>query len=91
MIAVPGRSSRIACAACRPSVACTDGIRTSMLANSGRAERTRASSSYRSLPGDHVEAGTVEQAGETLAQQDIVVGQYDPGCALALRRRFGCL
>ena len=45
MIAVPGSSSRITLAACSPSVACAGGIRMSMIASSGRAERTWASSS----------------------------------------------
>ena len=45
MIAVSGSSSRISCAACRPSVACAGGIRMSMIATSGLVEWTRASSS----------------------------------------------
>src|SRR5580704_7540201 len=45
IIAVPGSSSRITRAACRPSVACAGGIRMSMIASSGWTERTRASSS----------------------------------------------
>src|SRR5712691_3271286 len=44
MIAVPGSSARITRAACRPSVACVGGIRMSIIARSGRTERTRASS-----------------------------------------------
>ena len=39
---------------------------------------------------DNVESRTVEQAGEAFAQQDIVIGEHDPGCPPALRRRFGC-
>ena len=45
MIAVPGSSARITRAACSPSVACPGGILMSMIASSGRAERTWASSS----------------------------------------------
>jgi hypothetical protein len=39
---------------------------------------------------DDVEPGTVEQAGETFTQQDIVVGEHDPGCGPALWRRLRC-
>src|SRR5580658_2993307 len=45
MIAVPGSSARITRAACSPSVACPGGILMSMIASSGRAERTWVSSS----------------------------------------------
>jgi hypothetical protein len=39
---------------------------------------------------DDIEPGTVEQAGEAFTQQDVVVGEHDPGRAPALRCRFGC-
>jgi hypothetical protein len=41
------------------------------------------------LAGD-VEPGTVKQAGEALTEQDVVVGEHDPGCVPGLRLRCGC-
>ena len=37
----------------------------------------------------HLETGTLEQAGETLAHQDLVVRQHDPGRARAHRNDYG--
>ena len=81
-IAVSGNSSRIDAAASRPSVVCVGGIRMSTIARSGRCSRT----SVDQLGGvaglaDDLEARTLEQAGQTLAQEDVVVGQHDPGRA----------
>ena len=53
----------------------------------GRTDQGEQPGSVPRLAGD-VEPGTVEQAGETFAQQDIVVGEHDPWCAPALRCRF---
>jgi hypothetical protein len=55
-------------------------------------DRTDQGEQLRPVPGlaGDVEPGTVEQAGETFTQQDVVVGQHDPGCALALLYRSGC-
>ena len=37
----------------------------------------------------HLETGTLEQAGETLAHEDLVVRQHDPGRARAHRNDYG--
>ena len=43
-----------------------------------RTDRTDQGEQFCTVPclADHVRTGTVEQAGETFAQQDVVVGQY---------------
>ncbi len=57
-----------------------------------RLGRTDQGEQSGSIPGlaDDVEPRTIEQAGEAFTQQDIVVGEHDPGRALAIRRRLGC-
>jgi hypothetical protein len=39
---------------------------------------------------DDIEPGTIEQTSQAFTQQNVVVGEHDPGCAPVLRR-FGCL
>ena len=39
---------------------------------------------------DHVEPGSIEQAGQTFTQQHIVVRDHHPRRRFARRSRFGC-
>ena len=58
---------------------CVGGMRMSTITRSGRSSRTRSISSD-ALPAltHDLEAGTLEQAGETLAEENLVVRQHDP-------------
>jgi hypothetical protein len=62
-----------------------------MIARSGLAERTRASTpapspAWPTTSNPERSSG----AGEAFAQQDIVVGEQDPGRPSALQGRSGC-
>ena len=64
------------------------GIRMSTIARSGRCSRT----SVEQLGGvaalaDDLEAGALEQAGQALAEEDVVVGQHHPRPARVLIAR----
>ena len=58
---------------------CVGGIRMSTTTSSGWRSRTSASSSV-GVAGltDHLETRPVQQAGQALAEQDVVIGDDDP-------------
>ena len=63
---------------------CVGGIRMSTIARSGRSSRNEVDQLGRVAGLAHdLEAGTLEQARETLAQENVVVRQHDPGGARA--------
>ena len=72
-------STRICCAATRPSSVCVGGIRMSTIATSGRvsATRRRSSSAVPALPTTSKPASSSSRS-EPLAEEGLVVGDHDP-------------
>ena len=74
-----GSSSRITRAASSPSVVLVGGIRMSATTRSGRlvADQREQLRAVAGLP-DDVETRALQQAGQTLPEQDVVLGQDHP-------------
>ena len=78
-MAISGNSSRITRAASSPSVLWVGGIRMSATTKSGvlLANQREQLPTVTGLP-HHIEPRTVQQAGQTLPKQQIVIGHHHP-------------
>ena len=55
-----------------------------------RPDRTDLGQQFDTVAGlaDDIEPGMIEQTSQAFTQQNVIVGEHDPGCAPVLRR-FG--